>query len=168
MVSETPDLYKEVTQKYIAAFPPSRIQWSVFMNINWQSFSLTTESSRVYNILNHVTESEHILFEDPSSTTGYILLPDAKWDRKTLGALYLVAIAHSNAIKSLRDLRKSHIPMLKSIKEEATRIAYTKWGLERGRLRFYIHYQPSYCEFEKIKAQFRRLMGRAKINFTFM
>ena len=102
--------------------------------------------NRVYNILNHVTETEHILFEDPSPSTGYILLPDAKWDRKTLSSLYLVAIAHSSEIKSIRDLRKAHIPMLRSIKSEATKVAQDKWGLEPGRLRMYIHYQPSYCE----------------------
>lgn len=151
MVSETPDIYQQVTQKYIAAFPPSRIQWSALMNIRSQPHLLISSRQRVYNLLSHVTESENILFEDPSPALGYVLLPDAKWDRKTLGSLYLLAIAHSSSIKSLRDLRKSHIPMLKSIKEEATRVALTKWGIERGRLRFYIHYQPSYCESGKIK-----------------
>lgn len=103
-------------------------------------------NSRVRNILDHVTEVDHILFEDLSSEKGYVLLPDAKWDRNTLSALYLVAIARSSSIKSLRDLRKEHIPMLKSIKREGTRVVQMRWGIQPGGLRFYIHYQPSYCQ----------------------
>lgn len=98
------------------------------------------------NILNHVTEVDQILFEDPSPDHGYILLPDLKWDRTSLDSLYLVAIAHSPSIKSLRDLRREHIGMLQSIRREATIVAKTRWNIASGCLRFYIHYQPSYCE----------------------
>jgi len=128
MVSETPELYRSVTKPYTAAIPASRLQW-------------------VRNVLDHVTEADQILFEDASPEKGYILLPDPKWDRNALSALYLVAIAHSSSIKSMRDLRKEHIPMLKSIKREATRIVQMRWGIEPGGLRFYIHYQPSYYQF---------------------
>lgn len=68
-----------------------------------------------------------------------------KWDLSTLSSLYLVAIALTDSVRSLRDLKKEHLPMLRSIREEATRIVLEKWGLENGALRFYVHYQPSYC-----------------------
>ncbi|KAF9517839.1 hypothetical protein BS47DRAFT_1339061 [Hydnum rufescens UP504] len=128
MVRETPDLYAQITKPYIDSFPPSRTQW-------------------VLNILDHVTEEDQILFEDPSPTDGFIILPDLKWDRKNLDTLYLVAIAHSPSVKSIRDLRKSHLSMLYSIRREALRVAKARWGIGRGGLRFYIHYQPSYYRF---------------------
>lgn len=110
---------------------------------------ILTRHPRVYNILNHVTEADQILFEDPSPTSGYVLLPDMKWDRKTLSSLYLVAIVHSREIRSLRDLRKAHIPLLNSIKREAARVVKEKWGVQTRGLRFYIHYQPSYCKYSE-------------------
>ena len=55
------------------------------------------------------------MFEDPDPVTGFVLLPDLKWDQKQLENLYLVAICHVHGIKSLRDLNKSHLPLLKNI-----------------------------------------------------
>jgi len=128
MISETPELYERVTKPFIDAFPKSRTQW-------------------VQNIFDHGTESEHVLFEDSSPTHGFVILPDMKWDRKSVGSLYLVAIGRSPLIRSLRDLRKIHVPMLKSIKQEGTRVAAQNWGISKGGLRFFIHYQPSYYQF---------------------
>jgi m7GpppX diphosphatase len=68
-----------------------------------------------------------------------------KWDLTTLSSLYLVAISLTDSVRSLRDLNKGHLPMLHSIRKEATRIVMEKWGLGKGALRFYVHYQPSYC-----------------------
>ena len=86
------------------------------------------------------------MFEDSSPTHGFVVLPDMKWDRKSVGSLYLVAIGRSPLIRSLRDLRKTHVPMLKSIKQEGTRVAAQNWGISKRGLRFFIHYQPSYCK----------------------
>ena len=69
----------------------------------------------VYNILEKKAEAERVVFEDPDPVTGFVLLPDLKWDQKQLENLYLVAICHAHGIKSLRDLNKSHLPLLKNI-----------------------------------------------------
>ena len=61
------------------------------------------------------TESERIVYEDPDPQNGFILLPDMKWDGKTIESLYLVAIVHKHGIKSLRDLDESHLPLLRNI-----------------------------------------------------
>lgn len=37
----------------------------------------------LYNVLEHRKEQDRIVFEDPSDETGFILLPDLKWDGKT-------------------------------------------------------------------------------------
>jgi len=48
-----------------------------------------------------------------------------KWDCKQLEDLHLVAIVHRHGIKSLRDLRQDHLPLLKNILQKGTvRICY--------------------------------------------
>jgi hypothetical protein len=42
---------------------------------------------RVYNILKHEKEADRILYEDPDPKTGFLILPDLKWDRKTISTL---------------------------------------------------------------------------------
>lgn len=73
-----------------------------------------------------------------------------KWDLHTVASLYLIAIVRDEQLRSLRDLRArkelGHISLLKSIRREAFAVAQERWGIERGGLRMYIHYQPSYCE----------------------
>lgn len=72
----------------------------------------------VYNILEHKKEEDRIVFEDKDPENGFILLPDLKWDGKTLETLYLVAITHRKDIKSLRDLTGAELPLLKNIYEK--------------------------------------------------
>ncbi|KAH8117217.1 scavenger mRNA decapping enzyme [Phellopilus nigrolimitatus] len=128
IVRETPELYERVVLPFIRAFPPSRTKW-------------------VEDILSGVSEGDKILYEDVSPTSGFVLLPDMKWDLTNVSTLYLVALTHTHTIRSLRDLRGEHLPMLKSIRGEATRVVKERWSLEEGGLRFYVHYQPSYYHF---------------------
>lgn len=74
----------------------------------------------VYNILEHKAEVERIVFEDEDPETGFVLLPDLKWDGKQVGNLYLLALIRPHGIKSLRDLTGEHVPLLVNIKEKAT------------------------------------------------
>ena len=163
MVTETPQLYSRVVEPYINSFPKSRTRWY------GQSTSpiltmlvLTLIAIRVDDILSGISEQNKILYRCPE----FVILPDMKWDLITVSSLYLVAIASDAAsryenrrshIRSMRDLRRSDIPWLKSIKREAGRIVKEKWGLEDGSLRCYIHYQPSYCE------SLPRMMSRSDI-----
>ena len=98
--------------------------------------------TRVENILTGVSEQSKVLYSCPE----FLILPDMKWDLKTISSLYLVAITQDRTIRSLRALRKHHVGLLKSIRLEAARIVQARWGLGSGSLRMYIHYQPSYCE----------------------
>ena len=68
-----------------------------------------------------------------------------KWDLTSVESLYLIALMLLPDIKSLRDLTRSHLPLLCSIRREAINIVKTRWGLEATELRIFVHYQPSYC-----------------------
>ena len=143
MVHETPELYEKIVKPFILSFPPSRTEWSVLRFL----CQLTLIYLRVYDILSGKSEVDKVLYKDPSPEEGYVILPDMKWDLITVSSLYLMAIALSRNIRSLRDLRKQHLPMLRSIRREATRIVKERWGLGEGSIRLFVHYQPSYCEF---------------------
>ncbi|KAJ7224329.1 scavenger mRNA decapping enzyme, partial [Mycena pura] len=124
LVRETPEIYRSIVQPFITSFPPERTRWLV-------------------QILDGHKEQAKTLFTSPD----FILLPDMKWDLHTVSSLYLIAIVRDHEIRSLRDLRTRHIPLLKSIRREAFTIVRDKWDIEAGGLRMYIHYQPSYYHF---------------------
>jgi len=98
----------------------------------------------VYNILEHKKESERIVFEDPDPQTGFILLPDFKWDGKQTEDLYLIAIVHCRDIKSIRDLNAQHLPLLKNVSRKGLEAIEKKYGVGAPQIRTYFHYYPSY------------------------
>jgi len=124
IIEETAELYNTVTKPYVESQPTS-IKW-------------------VDNILNHVTEQERIVYEDSDEDTGFILLPDLKWDGKTMENLYLVAIIKKHGIKSIRDLNADHIPLLKNIQAKSLKAISDTYGVDAHSLKVYFHYQPSY------------------------
>jgi m7GpppX diphosphatase len=114
-----------VVEPYISSFPPERTAW-------------------VHAILEGRKEADRVLFSS-AGAEGFMLLPDLKWDGTTTAALYLTAIVRDASIRSMRDLTRRHIGLLKSIKREAYAVCGDKWGVQPGELRLFIHYQPSYC-----------------------
>jgi m7GpppX diphosphatase len=90
------------------------------MTLNDQFYHIFVCQQWVYNILEHKQETDRIVFEDSDPETGFVLLPDLKWDGKTLNNLYLVAIVHKKGIKSLRDLTAQHIPLLEKVLSEGS------------------------------------------------
>jgi len=102
------------------------------------------------NILEGRSEQEKVLVSSPD----FMILPDMKWDLKTISSLYLVAITQDRSIRSLRDIKKCHLPLLNNIRSEAERIVHQRWGLGKGSLRMFVHYQPSYCAFSMYPLSF--------------
>ncbi|XP_055853182.1 m7GpppX diphosphatase [Episyrphus balteatus] len=124
LINETPALYENITLTYLK---------SSQFSLDW-----------VYNILDHKQETERIVFEDPDPETGFVLLPDLKWDGRSIESLYLLAIVHKHDIKSLRDLNSTHLPLLKNIRDSGTRAIEDKYGIPASQMRMYFHYQPSF------------------------
>uniref|UniRef100_A0A336MJX6 m7GpppX diphosphatase n=1 Tax=Culicoides sonorensis TaxID=179676 RepID=A0A336MJX6_CULSO len=127
IVQETADQYREITEPYL-----TKGQFS----LDW-----------CYNILEHKQEEERIVFEDPDTTNGFIILPDLKWDGKTKETLYLLAIVHRRDIRTLRDLDNSHLDLLKNIRDKSVETIEKKYDIPRSQLRIYVHYQPSFYHF---------------------
>lgn len=95
-----------------------------------------------------MAEEEHILYECTDKENGFIIIPDLKWDQKTVSTLYYVAILHRRDISSLRDLKKEHIPLLLHIKQAALDVISKSFQeISKDQLKFFIHYHPSYYHF---------------------
>ncbi|EDW97785.1 m7GpppX diphosphatase [Drosophila yakuba] len=124
LIRETPDLYQRKTLPYIT---------SSQFSLEW-----------VYNILEHKQEKERIVYENDDPNTGFILLPDLKWDGRNVETLYLLAIVHKRDIKSLRDLNGSHLDLLRNVRQSSKDAIFKLYGINPNQLRMYIHYQPSF------------------------
>ena len=59
-------------------------------------------------------------------------------------SLYCLAIVHRRDVRSLRDLRPSHIPLLRNILVKGSAAIHDKFGVATDQLRVYLHYMPSY------------------------
>ncbi|CAN6614763.1 m7GpppX diphosphatase [Trichomonascus vanleenenianus] len=125
VVVETPEKYRQIVEPYIETMKGDRIKW-------------------VYNILFDGVEADRVILRDDDPEQGFVLLPDMKWDRKTIESMYLVAIALRKDISSIRDLTKEHIPYLQHLKFKITAAVQAKYGLAANQLKMYFHYQPSY------------------------
>ncbi|XP_068153730.1 m7GpppX diphosphatase [Drosophila tropicalis] len=126
LINETPDLYKKLTLPYLLSKADQ-------FSLEW-----------VYNILEHKQETERIVFEDKDPETGFVLLPDLKWDGVNVENLYLLGIVHQHNLKSLRDLRGSHLPLLRNLRQSSKDAIQKRYGLNPSQLRMYFHYQPSF------------------------
>lgn len=127
-VKETPEMYKQYVIPYIDTMKGDRIKW-------------------VYNILFEGKESETFVYHDKDPETGFVLLPDMKWDRVSMESLYLCCIVNRRDISSIRDINSSHVDYLKLVREKIIQVTVEKFGVQADELRLFVHYQPSYYHF---------------------
>lgn len=148
LVVETAALYAAVVGPHIEGMDPKAISW-------------------VYNLLALKKEKERLLFNDPDEDRGFLLNIDTKWkshpdchaaaaDPAARAAwrghpatkdLYCLAICHRRDVRSLRDLRARHAPMLLHILDEGCRVIEDIYGVRRDELRVFVHYQPQFYHF---------------------
>jgi m7GpppX diphosphatase len=67
-------------------------------------------------------------------------------------ALYLLVLTQDRSIRSLRDLTPAHLPLLRNIRQASEKAAIEKYGIEKGELRFFVHYQPTYCKYSRVSS----------------
>ncbi|CAE6516904.1 unnamed protein product [Rhizoctonia solani] len=80
-----------------------------------------------------------------------------------MSMFYIQAIVHTHGIRSLRDIRKHHLPMLRSIRKRGIKVVRDTYGLSAGQLRLFVHYQPSYYHFH-VHIVTLELSGQANAN----
>ncbi|KAL2444122.1 m7GpppX diphosphatase [Exophiala dermatitidis] len=135
MVTETPEIYATHIKPFVSRQRAAgRLDW-------------------VFNILEGRTEQEDVIARydwDSPSNSGFLLLPDLNWDRKTVQGMHLLALVQRRDIWSLRDLKKKHVPWLKSVRDQVVTAAtkvFEPGQVDRDEVKCYIHYQPTYYHF---------------------
>jgi m7GpppX diphosphatase len=128
MVRESKEHYESIHLPKIESMDPKRIQW-------------------VYNILEKKAEVERILYEDLDLDAGFMLLPDFKWNLHSIRDLYCLVLCMRRDIRTLRDLRAEHLPLLRNIRDSTAKFIAERFDVQSNQLRMYVHYAPSYYHF---------------------
>ena len=89
----------------------------------------------IYEIIDGTREQDNVVLNDPE----FIMLPDI--DNHTQVFNYLV-IFKDRSLKTIRDLKASHLPLLKRVRESITRLLLSS-GCPHNQLMLYFHYLPS-------------------------
>lgn len=92
----------------------------------------------IYNIIDKKEEMDRILFENDF----FIILPDFKWNNN-INDLYLLLIVKDKTLKSIRDLRETHILMLLDMIKCISCLLKDKYVMDIADVRMYFHYRPS-------------------------
>ncbi|KAJ1557776.1 hypothetical protein HK096_005428 [Nowakowskiella sp. JEL0078] len=136
MLAESTKLYKEKVEPYIESLPQSKIKW-------------------VYNILERKSETESIVEEDSDPETGYVVLPDMKWNSTGKpDQFYLQMLINRRDLRSMRDLKGSDLPFLKSLQQKISDIVlknFAATGVQKNQICSFLHYPPIQQSEEKIK-----------------
>lgn len=134
LVIESPEHYNHpLVQEYIQTelYRPSK-QW-------------------IQHVLQGLQEAEHIKLQ----TDDFLLLPDTErvnryWSNKKPTnntscntTLNWLAIVKDSSLKTLRDLRGEHIPMLEKLRDQCLQKIQEDTGLNIDEVMVYLHYHPS-------------------------
>ncbi|KAF2753848.1 mRNA decapping hydrolase [Pseudovirgaria hyperparasitica] len=127
VVTETPEIYTKYVRPYAQRMREEG-------RLNW-----------VFNIIDGMAEQEDVMYRESGTEEGFLLAPDLNWDRKTLTSLHLLCLIERRDIWSIRDLRKSHVPWLKHMRDKllaSTTKLYP--AIDADQIKLYFHYQPTY------------------------
>jgi m7GpppX diphosphatase len=140
-VRETAELYAAAHEPRIAAIPASNVAW-------------------VHNILALEKETDRLLLDVPGDD-GFLINTDPKWashpqtdpskgpvDRASwkhhacVKDLYCLGLLRRRDVRSIRDLRGEHLPMLRALRAGALEAIHTTYGLPEHSIRAFFHYPP--------------------------
>lgn len=92
-----------------------------------------------YNIINGISEQDRIYFKNDS----FVIIPTFAWNGKNTNKLHILALFSDKELKTIRDLRAKHVPILRSALEEGFKVIEKVYGIERNKIKTYFHYPPS-------------------------
>ena len=138
-VRETPEMYRAAHEEYISGIPEQAISW-VYKILN-----LEKEKERLLHV-----DEEFLLNTDPKWTTH----PDcAETARETWRGhpsttdLYCLGLCVRRDVRSIRDLRSEHLPMLRRMLEKGREVIEEVYGVKPEECRVFVHYPPQFYHF---------------------
>lgn len=93
----------------------------------------------IKQVINNNSESERIIYSDDK----FLLIPPKKWYQYDKKKMHLLAFVKDINIRSLRDLRGHHVPLLKHILNTSLDVIEKECNIQKNKIRTYIHYHPS-------------------------
>ena len=154
MFRETAELYEAYTLPYIASQATDR-------SLAW-----------VYDCTEKRKETERLLADDSDEGTGgFVINVDTKWSshcsclevpkedwrlhpETNVNDLYCLGIVKEKGIRTLRDLKPHHIPLLLALQSTGLAAIRETYGVEADQLRTFVHYVP---QFFHLHVHFTRL-----------
>ncbi|CAM9304297.1 unnamed protein product [Ascophyllum nodosum] len=115
----------------------------------------------LFNVLAKKKEAERILYADDQEN-GFLMTVDTKWrthpdvssvpraewfGHSSVADLYCLAICHKRGIRTLRDLRSAHVPMLQEMYRRGVETIEAVYGVPEDQLRVFVHYLPQFFHF---------------------
>ena len=140
LVHETPEMYQAVTEIIIASICNSgSLSWikNVVEGKKEVERLLVNHEDFILNI-----DTKWKSHPDPLST------PRSEWyQHSAIADLYCLGIVKQSGLRSLRDLRGEHIPLLTAMAKEGMVAIKKIYGLESSQIRIFVHYQPQFYHF---------------------
>ena len=93
----------------------------------------------IYNIIDGISEQDSILYKDDK----FIIVPSYTWDGKTIDKLQIMAIPLDKNLRTIRSLEKSHVTLLKHMRDITFKVIKDKYDLNSCYLKTFFHYEPS-------------------------
>ena len=133
---------KEDFKKYIYTSKKKSIETYEMYYNNIYPKIITQDLTWINNIVNGISENESIIYND----NDFILMPDLKWDNKTIDDLYYLVIFKDKQLKSIRDLNLLHVTLLQKTKDISIKKIKELHNIDSDQLRLYFHYYPSFWQ----------------------
>jgi m7GpppX diphosphatase len=94
--------------------------------------------------MNGKNELKKIIHND----IDFILMPDLKWSTTdfNMNDMYYLAIFKNKELRSIRDLNKSHLPLLNKVRDISINKIKELHNIDGDQLRLYFHYHPSFWQ----------------------
>jgi m7GpppX diphosphatase len=140
LVNETPEMYQTVTEPFIASICEGN-------SLSWICNVVDAKKEVERLLVNH---KDFVLNVDTKwrSHPDALSTPRSEWYQHPATAdLYCLGIVKQSGLRTLRDLRGEHVPMLKAMMQEGTKAIQTIYGIESNQIRVFVHYQPQFYHF---------------------
>ena len=94
----------------------------------------------VYSCLDNEKEVDLRVHE----SEGFYLQKDYKFNEGDIKTLYCLALPKQRDLKTVRDLKGEHLPLLKAMRDESLDAIEKKFNVKRSKVLSYFHYQPTF------------------------
>lgn len=127
IIRETEEDYETITKPMV----DGQFEKQVF-NLTW-----------IYNIIEGKAEVHKVVCEKEDDD-GFVVVMDYKWNGDDPKLLHCLGLPKRRDLRSIRDLRAEHVPLLEEMRQKAVEAFERKFNVKGENVKAYFHYQPSF------------------------